>query len=103
MLINLNSVVSAFFKKHLPKGYTLFIHIAICVLIQGIVAETFCIAECPHYNVGGSIHFIVNNQIGFTTESARGRYGRVLRCYKITSFVPCSKFSILQTGHCMNF
>ncbi|XP_053405380.1 2-oxoadipate dehydrogenase complex component E1-like [Mercenaria mercenaria] len=40
---------------------------------QGIVAETFCIAECPHYNVGGSIHFIVNNQIGFTTEAARGR------------------------------
>ncbi|KAL4237502.1 putative 2-oxoglutarate dehydrogenase E1 component DHKTD1 [Mactra antiquata] len=40
---------------------------------QGIVSETFCIAECPHYNVGGSIHFIVNNQIGFTTESNRGR------------------------------
>ncbi|XP_046352176.2 probable 2-oxoglutarate dehydrogenase E1 component DHKTD1, mitochondrial isoform X1 [Haliotis rufescens] len=40
---------------------------------QGIVAETFCIAECPHYRVGGSIHLIVNNQIGFTTESLLGR------------------------------
>ncbi|XP_052769860.1 2-oxoadipate dehydrogenase complex component E1-like [Mya arenaria] len=40
---------------------------------QGIVAETFSIAECPHYNIGGSIHLIVNNQIGFTTEANRGR------------------------------
>ncbi|XP_052276255.1 2-oxoadipate dehydrogenase complex component E1-like isoform X2 [Dreissena polymorpha] len=40
---------------------------------QGIVAETFSIAECPHYNTGGSVHFIVNNQIGFTTEASRGR------------------------------
>lgn len=45
---------------------------------QGIVAETFCIAECPHFNVGGSIHLIVNNQIGFTTEASRGRSGLIL-------------------------
>ncbi|XP_078315936.1 2-oxoadipate dehydrogenase complex component E1-like isoform X2 [Crassostrea virginica] len=47
---------------------------------QGIVAETFCIAECPHFNVGGSIHLIVNNQIGFTTESSRGRSSRYSSC-----------------------
>ncbi|KAK3092434.1 hypothetical protein FSP39_002811 [Pinctada imbricata] len=43
---------------------------------QGIVAETFSIAECPHFRVGGSIHLIVNNQIGFTTEASRGRSSR---------------------------
>ena len=43
------------------------------LLFQGIVAETFCFAECPNFNVGGSVHLIVNNQLGFTTESARGR------------------------------
>lgn len=47
---------------------------------QGIVAETFCIAECPHFNVGGSIHLIVNNQIGFTTEASRGRSSRYSSC-----------------------
>lgn len=42
-------------------------------IMQGIVAETFCIAECPHFSVGGSVHLIVNNQLGFTTEANRGR------------------------------
>ena len=37
------------------------------------MAETFCFAECPNFNVGGSVHLIVNNQIGFTTEAHRGR------------------------------
>lgn len=40
---------------------------------QGIIGETFSFAECPHFTVGGNIHLIVNNQIGFTTESSRGR------------------------------
>ncbi|KAG9489910.1 hypothetical protein GDO78_005691 [Eleutherodactylus coqui] len=40
---------------------------------QGIVAETFTISYLPHYRIGGSIHLIVNNQLGFTTPSDRGR------------------------------
>ena len=32
---------------------------------QGVVPETFCLAYCPHYRVGGSIHLIVNNQVGY--------------------------------------
>ncbi|OQV16425.1 putative 2-oxoglutarate dehydrogenase E1 component DHKTD1, mitochondrial [Hypsibius exemplaris] len=40
---------------------------------QGIVAETFTFASLPHYSVGGSVHFITNNQIGFTTPSNVGR------------------------------
>ncbi|KAJ8309133.1 hypothetical protein KUTeg_014007 [Tegillarca granosa] len=43
---------------------------------QGVISETFSFAECPHFNVGGSVHVIVNNQIGFTTESNRGRSSR---------------------------
>ncbi|KAK3755337.1 hypothetical protein RRG08_026067 [Elysia crispata] len=40
---------------------------------QGVVAETFCFADAPHFSTGGSIHIIVNNQVGFTTEAERGR------------------------------
>ncbi len=56
---------------------------------QGIVAETFGMANLPHFYVGGSIHLIVNNQIGFTTQADRGRssrYSRFLICINIFAY-----------------
>jgi 2-oxoglutarate dehydrogenase E1 component len=40
---------------------------------QGVVAECFGLSDLKGYRTGGSIHFIVNNQIGFTTYP---RYSR---------------------------
>jgi 2-oxoglutarate dehydrogenase E1 component len=40
---------------------------------QGMVAEVFNLAQLPGYRTGGTIHVVVNNQIGFTTPPSKGR------------------------------
>lgn len=40
---------------------------------QGINQECLNMAYVPHFEIGGSIHLIVNNQVGFTTPGDRGR------------------------------
>ncbi|KAH9636118.1 hypothetical protein HF086_008418 [Spodoptera exigua] len=43
---------------------------------QGINQEMLMMSQAPHFNVGGSMHVIVNNQLGFTLPAARGRSSR---------------------------
>ncbi|XP_036699531.1 probable 2-oxoglutarate dehydrogenase E1 component DHKTD1, mitochondrial isoform X2 [Balaenoptera musculus] len=55
---------------------------------QGIVPETFTLSNIPHFRIGGSVHLIVNNQLGYTTPAERGRSS--LYCSDIGKLVGCA-------------
>ena len=53
--------------KERKKVIPVLIHGDAAFAGQGIVAECFAMSGLPGHNIGGTIHIIVNNQIGFTT------------------------------------
>jgi len=60
-------------KEDIKKVLPIIVHGDAAISAQGVVYEVVQMAQLDGYRTGGTIHIVVNNQIGFTTNSLDGR------------------------------
>src|SRR5690554_3374775 len=76
-----NPVVEGFIRAKIDsqhqgdkkKAVPILIHGDAAIAGQGIVYEVTQMANLKGFNVGGTIHFVINNQVGFTSDFDDGR------------------------------
>lgn len=58
------------------KVLNLQVHGDAAYIGQGVNQESLSLSGTPHFEIGGSVHLVINNQVGFTTPPSRGRSSR---------------------------
>lgn len=86
------SLVDHKYSGDFDKVVPVLIHGDAAIASQGVVYESVQMAQLPGYKTGGTIHIVINNQVGFTTNYLEGRSSTY--CTDVAKVTRCPVFHV---------